>query len=154
MSRTLRLLLLLPLGLGQGLFLPACAGEVAAEPKFHDVRAQTEEFLRYNDEIVLTAEQQEVFREALTPLPAPCCSDRSALTCCCPCNQARTWWGLTKHLIAERGFDAEQTRAKVAEWFAFTHPEGAEGKACYSGRCPLPFAQDGCGGMRAGEVSF
>ena len=145
-------LVLLPaLALAQG--LPAAA-EAEGELHFHDVRAQTEEFLRYYDEIELTEAQVQIYRDALTPLPAPCCSDRSALTCCCPCNQARTWWGLTKHLIVERGYDAEQTRAKVAEWFEFTHPEGSSGDACYKGRCPLPFAKDGCGGMRPGTVTF
>lgn len=154
MSRTLKVLLIPLLGLGQSVLLPACAGEASGDVSFHDVRSQTEEFMRYNDEIQLTGEQQAVFREALTPLPAPCCSDRSALTCCCPCNQARTWWGLTKYLIVEHGYDAEQTRAKLAEWFEFTHPEGVEGDACYKGRCRLAFAEDGCGGMHAGEVTF
>ena len=149
MSTTFKMLLI-PL-LALSVLVPAGAG---ADLEFHDVRAQTEEFLRYNDEIALTDAQQKVFEEALTPLAAPCCSDRSALTCCCPCNQRRTWWGLTKYLIAEKGLDAEATRAKVAEWFEFTHPNGNSGDACYSGRCAKPFTQDGCGGMREGHVSF
>ena len=149
MSTTLKMLLI-PL-LGLAVLLPASAGD---DLVFHDVRGQTEEFLRYNAEITLTEEQQEIFNEALTPLAAPCCADRSALTCCCPCNQRRTWWGLTKHLIAHRGLDAEATRAKVAEWFAFTHPNGSSGDACYKGRCAKPFTHDGCGGMVEGRVSF
>ncbi len=152
MSRILIVLCLPLLGLVQG--ASASADRADGDLEFHDVRAQTEEFLRYYDEIELTEAQKLVYREALEPLPAPCCSDRSALTCCCPCNQAKTWWGLTKHLIVERGYDAAETRAKVAEWFEFTHPDGSAGNACYKGRCPLPFAEDGCGGMRPGSVSF
>ena len=55
--------------------------------------------------------------------------------------------------VPEFGSDEEQ-QAHMGEWFEFTHPNGSEGRACYSGRCPLPFAKDGCGGMRAGEVAF
>ncbi len=121
--------------------------------EFGDVRRQTLEFHRYNKNIVLTAEQQAVFEKALAALPAPCCSDRSALTCCCTCNQARAWWGLAKHLIADRGLDAAQVRREVKEWFEFTNPRPA-GDACYRGRCGRPFHQDGCGGMQEGEVVF
>jgi hypothetical protein len=140
MSKSLKILLIPLLVLG---FMSSVgAGD---DLEFHDVRAQTEEFLRYNDEIELDAGQLEVFRDALTPLAAPCC---------CPCNQRRTWHGLTKYLIAEKGLDAEATRAKVAEWFAFTHPNGNSGDACYRGACAKPFTQDGCGGMVEGQVIF
>ncbi len=152
MSRTLKALLICLLLLTPGLGMPACASDSHLE--FTDIEEQSREFLRHNEEIELSDEQMDTFREALTPIPAPCCSDRSALTCCCPCNQRRVWWGLTKHLIADHGLDAEQTRAKVVEWFAFTHPNGNAGNACYSGRCPLPFEKDGCGGMRESHVAF
>lgn len=141
--------------LGVLLAVPAVVRTAESELEFHDVEAQTHEFMGYFESIQLTDDQAATFAEALKPLPAPCCKDRSALTCCCQCNQARTWWGLSKYLIAEKGYDAEQVRAKVAEWFDFTHA-GVEpaGDACYRGRCPLPFSQDGCGGMGAESVAF
>ena len=133
----------------------ALLGAAESDLKFHDVKQQTAEFMAYNEEIELTAAQKELFEEVLTPLAAPCCSDRSALTCCCPCNQARTWWGLTKHLLVNLDYDVESARAKVEEWFEFTHPNGiSEVSSCYTGRCPLPFAENGCGGMRPDHVSF
>ena len=134
---------------------------LAAEPpprqplmEFHDVRAQTEEFHRYYHTIQLSREQEAVMKEALLPLPAACCKDRSAYTRCCKCNMGRSWWGLSKHLIADRGLGAEEVRTAVAEWMKFIHPDGADGRACYSGRCRLPFKKDGCGGMSAGQVAF
>jgi hypothetical protein len=115
--------------------------------EFTDVRAQTAEFMAYYDSIELTAAQKRVFHEALTALPAPCCNDQTAATCCCTCNMARTWWGLSKHLIADRDYDAIETRAAVAEWFTFINPGGFSGSSCYSGGCQRPFRADGCGGM-------
>jgi hypothetical protein len=123
--------------------------------RFTDVRKQTTEFLGYERSIKLTPAQEAVYREALEGLPAPCCSDNTALTCCCPCNSARTWWGLTKHLVVNLGYDAEQTRAKVAEWFAFINPSGWPGNTCYSkDGCAKPFHQAGCAGMTAGQLAF
>ena len=141
-------------------FLLGLAGAVlagadpAAELRFDDVRRQTEEFIGYHRQIELTPEQQQVFEEALDALPAPCCKDRTATTCCCSCNMARSWWGLAKHLIADEGLGAEAVRTKVAEWFDFIHPDGYAGDACYRGRCGRPFRHDGCGGMRDGEVVY
>jgi len=128
--------------------------ETGGDLRFDEVRRQTEEFMRYDREIELTPEQLQVFEEALDALPAPCCSDRTATTCCCKCNMARSWWGLAKHLIADQGQGAEEVRSAVAEWIEFIHPEGYNGDACYKGRCGRPFQHDGCGGMSAGEVAF
>jgi hypothetical protein len=128
--------------------------EEATELRFEDVRRQTEEFIGYHRELRLTDDQQRVFEEALDALPAPCCRDRTATTCCCACNMARSWWGLAKHLIAERGMAAEEVRTKVSEWIEFIHPDGYAGDACYRGRCGRPFRHDGCGGMRNGEVIY
>lgn len=122
--------------------------------EFSDVRRQTAEFMRYHESIRLTSGQQKVFEAALLALPAPCCSDNTALTCCCPCNHARTWWGLSKHLIADLGHDAEQVTAKVAEWFAFVNPRGFSGDVCYTRGCERSFAENGCGGMNPGHVAF
>jgi hypothetical protein len=124
------------------------------ELEFTDVRAQALEFMEYEKTIVLTEEQEAIKREALSSLPAPCCNDNSAYTCCCPCNSAKVWWGLAAHLIADRGYDAEQVRAKVAEWFEFINPDGFSGDACYARGCGRPFKENGCGGMSSEHVAF
>lgn len=119
--------------------------------QFDDVRAQTLEFMEFNRAIRLTAEQERVNHEALSALPAPCCSQYPAETCCCDCNMARAIWGLSEHLIADRGYQAEDVRAKVAEWIHFINPDGFSGDACFNGGCPRPFRADGCGGMDPSE---
>lgn len=135
-------------------------GETAAEQPegsviaFSEVKRQTLEFHAYNRSITLTSEQHEVMREALTAIKAPCCSDRSALTCCCDCNMAKSWWGLSKHLIANEGLGAEEVRTAVNEWLEFINPNGFSGNACYTGRCSQPFRHNGCGGMKEDNVIF
>ncbi|MGB3562934.1 MAG: hypothetical protein WBH85_11380 [Thermoanaerobaculia bacterium] len=121
---------------------------------FSDVRKQTIEFHAYNRAITLTTEQEAVMREALTGLKAPCCSDKTALTCCCDCNMAKSWWGLSKHLIANQGLGAEQVQMAVAEWIEFINPDGFSGTACYIRRCSRPFEENGCGGMTEKNVIF
>jgi hypothetical protein len=122
---------------------------------FSDVRKQSAEFLEYERTIKLTPAQDAIYREALEGLPAPCCSDNTALTCCCPCNSARVWWGLSKHLVANLGYDAVATRAKVAEWFRTINPSGWSGDTCYTkDGCAKPFHQNGCGGMNAAQLTF
>ncbi|MDX1643492.1 MAG: hypothetical protein R3244_03935 [Thermoanaerobaculia bacterium] len=127
---------------------------VEAEVEFTDVERQTAEFHRYYEEITLTPEEQKVFEAALAELPAPCCSDRSALTCCCECNMARSWWGLSKHLITERGYDAAEVRTAVEGWFEFINPDGFSGDSCYAGKCFKAFRHDGCGGMMKDQVIY
>jgi hypothetical protein len=123
--------------------------------KFADVRQHTAAFHQYERNIKLTPAQQAIYREALEGLPAPCCSDNTALTCCCPCNSARAWWGLAKHLVADLGYDAQETRAKVAEWFRYINPSGWSGTTCYSADgCGKPFHQGGCAGMTADKLAF
>jgi hypothetical protein len=124
------------------------ASAAPRELKFTDVKAQTQEFLGYEKSIRLTPEQEAIKREALTALPAPCCSDNTQYTCCCKCNFARTDWGLSNYLIARQGYDAAETRAKVSEWTRFINPAGYPGDTCYKGGgCARPFAKAGCGGM-------
>ena len=118
-----------------------------AEVEFTDVAAQSRLFMRWHSEIRLTPAQERVKREALESIPAPCCSDNSAYTCCCPCNISRTIWGLSQYMIARQEATAEQVGAKVREWIAFIGPNGYSGSACYSRGCSRPFASDGCGGM-------
>ena len=142
MTKTLRTLipclLLLALGLS------------ATQPpmKFDDVRKQSAEFIGYWKSIQLTPEQEAVKKAALTALPAPCCKDNTAYTCCCPCNLSKATWGLSNYLIAKRGYDAEQVKAAVVDWTSFVNPAGFSGKGCYTGMCAKPWAQGGCGGMK------
>ncbi len=126
----------------------------AEEIVFKDVKQQTSQFMEWYATIKLTPQQESIKKTALTALPAPCCSDNSAYTCCCECNVSRTIWGLSHYLIAKQGANAAQVTAKVKEWIAFVNPSGFEGKACYSGGCARPFAKGGCGGMNAGHVTF
>ena len=125
-----------------------------SEERFHDVREQTAEFMRYHREIELEPEQEMIFRRALAALPAPCCSNNTALTCCCPCNMAQSWWGLAKHLIANEGRGEDEVKQIVAEWFEFINPDGFSGDVCYTGGCNRPFAENGCGGMDPANVRF
>ena len=95
-----------------------------------------------------------VKRRALSRIKAPCCSDNSAYTCCCPCNMAKTWWGLAHHLIADEGLGAQEVGAAVESWIDFIGPQGFSGNACYTGGCPRPFHRNGCGGMDHNRVVF
>ncbi len=122
-------------------------------------------FLQYYTQYTLTAEQETIKREALTPLAAPCCDDNPMYTCCCPCNLAKTVWGLSARLIVVEGFDAAQVREAALQWMRFTRRDYYKareleqqslnprtfgvyaGNSCYEGRCELPFRQGGCGGM-------
>lgn len=117
--------------------------------EFRDVESQAKQFMRWYADIRLTPSQERVKKAALEPLPAPCCSDNSAYTCCCECNISRTIWGLSQYMIAKQSASAEQVRAKVREWIAFIAPRGHKGSSCYEGGCARPFNQDGCGGMSA-----
>ena len=125
---------------------------LAGDIRFHDTESQAREFMEWYETIQLTVAQERVKKAALEPLPAPCCSDNSAYTCCCACNISRTIWGLSHYMIARQGASAEQVRAKVQEWIAFINPAGFSGKTCYTRGCSRPFHRDGCGGMRADHL--
>jgi len=83
--------------------------EVAAEiipqegdPTAYDIPLSldnTQQFIDYYNATTLTAEQESTMRNALLPLKAPCCDDNSMATCCCPCNLAKSVWGLSSYLI-------------------------------------------------------
>jgi hypothetical protein len=122
--------------------------------KFTDVKSQSAQFIQYYKDIQLTEEQEAVKKEALSALPAPCCSDNTAYTCCCPCNMSLTVWGLSHYLIAEKGYGADALREKVKEWISFINPEGFSGDVCYTGGCNRSFKENGCGGMRPGHVTY
>ena len=122
--------------------------------EFTDARAQGAEFMEHYYNIELTPEQDAIKRAALEPLPAPCCSDNSAYTCCCPCNLSKTIWGLSALLITEHGADAQTVQNQVKDWIAYVNPNGYSGNVCTrAGGCPKPFAEDGCGGMR-GSINW
>lgn len=126
----------------------------ADEIVFEDAARQSEQFIEWYLTIKLTPEQEAIKKAALEPMPAPCCSDENAYTCCCKCNVSRTMWGLTHYMIAKQGASADKVREKVAEWVSFVNPEGYSGRGCYTGGCALPFARDGCGGMKADQLVF
>lgn len=156
-ERVRRYLLLVALPLVVVLAVAGALAGLAADDgalEFTDVRRQTQEFIAYDLSIELTAEQAQIKREALEALPAPCCSDNSAEVCCCPCNLSRSAWGLAKHLIVERGADAEEVRARVSEWFEFINPDGFSGDVCYTGGCGRAFGDNGCGGMNPQRVAY
>lgn len=125
---------------------------VEIDIEFTNVREQTYQFMEYYETIELTPEQERIKLAALSKLPAACCADNSAYTCCCVCNLSRTVWGLTAHLIAERDYDAAQVQAAVKQWIQFVNPEGFSGNSCYRGGCERSFENNGCGGMNPGHV--
>lgn len=128
--------------------LPASrAGDADPAFDFRDVPARAKEFMGYQRSITLTPEQQKVKDRALSAIPAPCCKDYSIRTCCCPCNLARTVWGLAHYAIAKRGYDEAQLKGVVQEWLRAVNASGFSGSACHRGRCGRPFEADGCGGM-------
>jgi len=125
----------------------------AAAIQFSDARRQAGEFIGYYHSIVLSAEQEAIEAEALSAIPAPCCSNVSIATCCCPCNLAKSAWGLARLLIAQQGYSAQQVRATVEDWLRFSNPRGYSGNACYTHGCSRPFDHDGCGGMDEKRIS-
>ncbi len=154
-SKTLRLaagaLGALVLTTSLALFAAPAAEKIA----FTDVEKQTQEFITYYKTIKLNPEQEAIKKQALEAIPAPCCSDNSAYTCCCPCNMAKANWGLANHLVADLGYDAKQVRETISEWVEFINPSGYSGDVCYTpGGCPRPFKHNGCGGMKDTQVSF
>lgn len=114
---------------------------------FNDVPTRAKEFIGYYHSISLTPEQQKLKERALGAIAAPCCKDYSILTCCCPCNLAKTVWGLAQHAIAKRGYDEAQLKKAVLGWLRAVNASGFSGTACYQGGCGKAFAANGCGGM-------
>ena len=115
--------------------------------RFTDAEKQAHEFLEYNSSIQLTSEQEAIKREALESMPAACCKDSSAYTCCCSCNLSKTIWGLSNYVISRHNASAPEVREVVTAWKDFTNPGGYSGSVCYTGGCERPFRQNGCGGM-------
>src|SRR5574341_1062939 len=97
--------------------------------KFYDAKLQAKEFIAYYNSIALTSEQEKIKSEALSGIPAPCCSNYSILTCCCPCNLAKSVWGLSNFLIADQNYSTKQAKEAISEWIHFTNKDGYAGNA-------------------------
>ncbi|MGD2104377.1 MAG: hypothetical protein PVJ55_04590 [Anaerolineae bacterium] len=138
------------------------------EPTAYDLPLSldnTQRFIDYYEATSLSAEQEQILEEALLPLKAPCCDDNPMSTCCCDCNLAKSVWGLSSYLIAEKDLGVDAVQDSALQWLRFIHSDyyiGREladrgvnpdrydlprGDSCYTGRCELPFADSGCGGM-------
>jgi len=116
--------------------------------KFFDAPSQAAEFIGYSRSITLTPAQQKVREKALRAMAAPCCKEFPLATCCCPCNLAKSAWGLANYLVARKSATADQVTDAVGGWLAFVNPNGFTGDACDSaGGCARRFAHNGCGGM-------
>jgi hypothetical protein len=120
---------------------------------FERTSTQARQFMDAYSAITLTDAQEAVRVEALSAIPARCCSDYSAATCCCECNLSRTIWGLAKTMIVG-GAGAEEVRQAAVTWTETLNPAGYAGDACYTGGCDRPLQTDGCGGMDADELIF
>jgi hypothetical protein len=121
---------------------------------FKDVRTDTAKFIEYYKTIKLTPAQEKIKSAALTTIAAPCCSKFSVATCCCPCNMAKTVWGLSNYAIAQKGYNTEQLKELVVEWLQFTNKDKYTGDACFTGGCGRAFRENGCGGMIDSDVVF
>jgi hypothetical protein len=186
-SKSSRTVYLVSMGLSLGVVLAVGGGCPASdppakdpyvlEPYYHEGDAtaygiplsvsNTAQFIEYYNTHQLMAAQDAIKKDALTALRAPCCDDKTAYTCCCDCNLAKSLWGLSAHLIVDKNYDAAAVRAAALQWLQFTRPDYyrvvemeqqgldpvAEGlprvNSCYEGLCEMPFSQRGCGGMTA-----
>lgn len=130
------------------LALNSAAGHPGQRIRFTDAPSQAAEFIGYSRSIQLSPVERSARDRVLASIPAPCCSNFSAATCCCPCNLAKSVWGLANFLIVrEHAPDSDVQRA-AREWIAFVNPGGFTGDVCDSaGGCGRRFSHDGCGGM-------
>lgn len=126
----------------------------AFSPAFSGSRDEMQTFIGYHETIRLSPEQERLKVEALSAMPAPCCSRYSLATCCCPCNMAKAAWGLAAWLITEKGYDAEQVRQAEADWLKVGNPRGFSGDSCFSGGCTRPMRENGCAGMKQDSIVF
>jgi len=126
----------------------AASSRSAAAVRFFDAPSQAAEFIGYNRSITLTPAQQRLRDKALAAMPAACCDKFSQATCCCPCNLAKTVWGLSNYLIVRQRADAAEVQSAVRGWLKFVNSKGFTGDICDTGGgCGRTFSGDGCGGM-------
>ncbi len=130
----------------------AMAGKASAVTR-RDLAAETREYMKRAD-APLPPELQKVRDEVLSKIPAPCCAKFSAATCCCPCNLAKSIWGLASTMLVKQRASTKQLREAVLEWIRVNNPGGWSGDACFTGGCGRPFAKNGCGGMDERQVVF
>ena len=134
--------------------LPAMDRSASSRPRFHDVAAQSVKYIGLARSIVLTPAQQALRDRVLEKIPAACCAKFSAKTCCCPCNLAKTVWGLSNDLIVREGADAVTLDRTIRQWLAFVNPGGFSGRTCDEpGGCARKFSKNGCGGMSEADLS-
>ena len=120
---------------------------------FRDPRAQAVEFIGYYHSIKLTPEQEAIKKAALEPLPAACCRDSSAYTCCCPCNLSKTLWGLSNLAISKYGASAKDVQQVAQSWMFYVNPtNGFSGDSCYKGGCGNAAHRGGCAGMEESKL--
>ena len=147
-SRLALAVLILGAPLCAALALDRAASKGAAAPKFFDSASQAAEFIGYDRSIALTPEQQKLRDKALSSIPAACCDKFSQAICCCPCNLAKTVWGLSNYMIVRQHTGASELVGAVRAWLKFVNPKGFTGDVCDSaGGCGRTFRDDGCGGM-------
>lgn len=129
--------------------------------------SNTQQLIDWFYSIPLLPEEEAIMQQALETIPAPCCDDNSAATCCCECNLARSVWGLSAYLIHEKGCGVEETREAALQWLQFARGDYYIAAAlkvngyfpqdynlttygsCYRGMCEFPLTQGGCAGMEA-----
>ena len=146
-------MLLVAISIGGAFAADRTARNKAAPVRFSDVPAQAAEFIAYARSVRLTPEQEKLRQRILSGVPAPCCDKYSAATCCCPCNLAKSIWGLASVLIARDGAGATDVEGAVRSWIAFVNPRGFTGNACdTSGGCSRRFSENGCGGMNEKDL--
>lgn len=134
--------------------MAASGGAQVTQLRFDDVPGRTKEFIAYYHSITLSAEQRALKERVLGSIPASCCWKSSMLTCCCPCNFAKSVWGLSHYAIAKLNYDADELSQAVLSWIRAVNPSGFTGDACYRNRCGNSFAANGCGGMREDRLVF
>jgi hypothetical protein len=116
--------------------------------RFFDAASQSAEFIGYSRSITLTPAQKKLKDQVLGAIPAPCCKAYPQATCCCPCNLAKTVWGLSNYLIVQQHASAKTLDKAVHDWLAFVNPKGFTGDLCdTAGGCARKFSDNGCGGM-------
>jgi hypothetical protein len=121
---------------------------------FRDAETQAREYIGYYHTINLTAEQEAIKAEVLKAMPAACCRNSTAYTCCCPCNLSKSLWGLSNYVIATHRATADELRTVADAWLGFVNPDGFQGSACYQGRCEEKPSKDGCGGMNENDLTL
>ncbi len=139
------------------LAVPSLGGS-AASPMIRnasrrDLKAETREYIGRAD-APLPPELQKVRDAVLSKIPAPCCARFSAATCCCPCNLAKSIWGLSNTMLVQHQANAGQLRTAVLDWIRVSNPDSWSGDACFTGGCGRPFAKNGCGGMDDRRIVF